>query len=542
MSEKWWDMSDDELDDLIRDASDKVDVPFDSSSFDKLRHKMDSQRQPETPKGFKKRWLLLLAGLILLVGVGLVYRFGSQLRKNITTEIAGIIEKKKSTESSDVLPSVLSETHTKERINKKSELINSDNLSKKSALLNEQKERIIDKSTSPVLAETLEKTEKDNFSKLSLNKPKTDKNITKKLFEENIIRKQNKTTSNDNSTVENANTFNQREKVVEYKLDPASVNNSETDSQIINNSQQKTSENIYYNSTDNQLVIKNNTKNRKDKKGKSYAQNSIVIERNASPLPVVVPIVERWSSVETQTTVGETINKTNFYDVDFLKNKDSKSLLTDIRTELPSYIDSLPRTVKPIKFSKFGIRLALSPDFNSLENLGTSALGGTVGLLFEYKLNKKLILQTGITYSNKKYIGSFDDYHNWTDWKAYHPSKPTEVDGGCKVIDVPINLRLNLFQKPKQTWFVSSGVSSYWMLNENYTYLYAWSPAKSVDWNYNSKYYFSVLNFSIGLDRQISKNFSLQIEPYLKTPLKSVGTGGVNLYSSGVLFSTKYEF
>ena len=186
--------------------------------------------------------------------------------------------------------------------------------------------------------------------------------------------------------------------------------------------------------------------------------------------------------------------------------------------------------------------MALSPDFNSIENLGTSALGGTVGILFEYKLSKKLILQTGITYSNKKYIGSFDDYHNWTDWKGYHPSKPTEVDGGCKIIDIPINLRVNLFQKPKQTWFVSSGMSSYLMTKESYTYIYNWTPAKTSDWNDNSKYYWSVLNFSVGFEKQISKHFSLQIEPYLKTPLKSVGRGGVNLYSSGILFSTKYEF
>jgi hypothetical protein len=117
--------------------------------------------------------------------------------------------------------------------------------------------------------------------------------------------------------------------------------------------------------------------------------------------------------------------------------------------------------MKPLKFSRFGLRLVLSPDFNSIENLGKMALGGSVGLLFEYKISKKLIVQTGMIYSKKSYIGSFDDYHNWTEWKTYHPSKPTEVDGGCKVVDIPINLRLNLFQKPKQTWFVSSGISSY---------------------------------------------------------------------------------
>jgi hypothetical protein len=51
-----------------------------------------------------------------------------------------------------------------------------------------------------------------------------------------------------------------------------------------------------------------------------------------------------------------------------------------------------------------------------------------------------------------------------------------------------------------------------------------------------------MMNFSVGFEKQMSKRLNFQIEPYLKTPLKNLGRGGVNLYSSGVLFSTKYEF
>ena len=332
----------------------------------------------------------------------------------------------------------------------------------------------------------------------------------------------------------NIDSLNTSDKVVENKSITSVLNNSKTYSI----EQNKVIENIKFNSYDtkNQLVRFNSSKNNKDREGKNYPSNSQIIEQNSSP------VFNNLITIQDQNKSEETVNKTNFYDVDFLKTKGSKSLLTDIHTELPNYVDSLPRTIKPIKFSKFGVRLVISPDFNSIENMGKMALGGSIGLLFEYKISKKLVVQTGMIYSKKSYIGSFDDYHNWTDWKGYHPSKPTGVEGGCKVIDVPINLRLNLFQKPKQTWFVSSGVSSYWMINENYTYNYAWAPSRAVDWSDNSKYYFSVLNFSVGLERQISKRFSLQVEPYLKTPLKNVGRGGVSLYSSGLLFSSKYEF
>ncbi len=500
MSEKWWDMSDDELDDLFRDASEKVEVPFDSSSFDKLRHKVDSQRQPEVSKGFKERWLLLLAGLIILVGVGLMYHFNSKkgnVRRTNSTEIAGNIDNKNTSVPSKIIP--------KEVIDNKSALLKPENSS-------EQKDKAVEKLI-PLLARNKQVNTTVGNAKLSSVNPTGMHSQTTEA--QKTKRKR---------TSENSTSLLSLKIPKKANLERSSVETSETDNQTA------------VGKINNPLITKSTSKNRNDKKDNNYSSKSIVLQQ------VTLPVIENLPLIQEKAFFEKTVNRMDFYGVNTLKNKDSKSLLINIRTELPSYVDSLSSMIKPIKFSKFGIRLALSPDFNSIENLGTSALGGTVGILFEYKLSKKLILQTGITYSNKKYIGSFEDYHNWTDWKGYHPSKPTEVDGGCKIIDIPINLRVNLFQKPKQTWFVSSGISSYLMTKESYTYIYNWAPSKTSNWNDNSKYYWSVLNFSVGFEKQISKHFSLQIEPYLKTPLKSVGRGGVNLYSSGLLFSTKYEF
>ena len=525
MSEKWWDMSDDELDDLFRDASDKVEVPFDSSSFDKLRHKMDSQRQPEISKGFNKRLLLLLAGLILLLGAGLVYRFDGKkgyFTGNNSTEVAEDRDNKNTAVSSEINQKDVIDNKTAPLKPEISSEQRSKAVEKLNAMLpvDKQTNKIATFGKAELSPINTTETHSQTAEKKIINQEKIGEK-TKILISLQKIKKEN----SERSSVETTGSNNQ-------------IRAEKNDNQVISDSQIKTSKIIYQNSnnTDNKLVTNNTSKNRKDRKGKNYASNPINIEQ------IKLPISENSSIIQEKTVSEETVDRKVFYDVNELNNKDSKSLLTNIRTELPHYVDSLPSMTKPIKYSKFGFRLALSPDFNSIENLGTSALGGTVGLLFEYKLSKKLILQTGITYSSKKYIGSFDDYHNWTDWKGYHPSKPTEVDGGCKIIDIPINLRVNLFQKPKQTWFVSSGISSYLMTKESYTYIYNWSPSKTSNWNDNSKYYWSVLNFSVGFDRQISKHFSLQIEPYLKTPLKSVGRGGVNLYSSGLLFSTKYEF
>ena len=513
MSEKWWDMSDDELDDLFREASDKVDVPFDSIAYNKLRQKIAAQPMSEPSRGFKKRWLLLLAGLFVMVGLGLVYRFGDDLEVNNSTEIVEKVENKNTIKPSNIPLSVSSQTTGKSSVSPP--LSVSPQTTGKSSVLPPL-------SVSPQT--TGNKTVSENLVKSSVGiqttagTQKTAESL--KTTDENLasLSVRTQTTAQTQTTAENKPTIN--------------------DSKTYGLSQSGVLESVFANSkrAKNKLIVFNNSKNLKDREGNNYPSNPQISEQSPSS------IIQNSSNNITENLPKETISKTNFYDVDFLKNKDLKSLSTDIHLELPPHVDSLPRTVKPAKFSKFGLRLALSPDFNSIENLGKMALGGSVGLLFEYKISKKLVIQTGMVYSSKSYVGSFDDYNNWKDWKGYHPSKPTEVDGGCKVFDIPINVRLNLFQKPKQTWFISSGVSSYWMMNENYTYNYAWGPPKEVGWNDNSKYYFSMMNFSVGFEKQISKRLNFQIEPYLKTPLKNLGRGGVSLYSSGVLFSTKYEF
>jgi len=88
--------------------------------------------------------------------------------------------------------------------------------------------------------------------------------------------------------------------------------------------------------------------------------------------------------------------------------------------------------------------------------------------------------------------------------------------------------------KPKNTWFVSTGVSSYLMLTEAYEYYYdtASIPAgfpKNVSWKRDDDYFMSTLNLSFGFEKRINQHIAIQAEPYLKTPLKEVGRGKVNL-------------
>ena len=98
----------------------------------------------------------------------------------------------------------------------------------------------------------------------------------------------------------------------------------------------------------------------------------------------------------------------------------------------------------------------------------------------------------------------------------------------------------------KRRWFVSTGLSTYLMDTEDYLLYYGnnWNnyitetPVNSDD---NSNYIFSIVNLSAGMERSLSKRFSLQAEPYLKIPLKGLGMGSMRMTSYGILFTLKYK-
>jgi hypothetical protein len=57
----------------------------------------------------------------------------------------------------------------------------------------------------------------------------------------------------------------------------------------------------------------------------------------------------------------------------------------------------------------------------------------------------------------------------------------------------------------------------------------------------DGKNWFSVLNLSVGYERQVSRNFSVQAEPFFKQPLSGVGFGKVKLNTTGIFLSVKYK-
>ena len=201
------------------------------------------------------------------------------------------------------------------------------------------------------------------------------------------------------------------------------------------------------------------------------------------------------------------------------------------------------RRTEPTQRGRWGIRALLAPDFNSVSTLKPAAFGESFGVLLEYEVIPRWRVQAGAIRSEKSYNGTLADYN--TAWRTkYYHVKPERVDGSCRILDLPVNLRFDALRRPRYDVFVSAGVSSYLMRREQYTYSYppaSWKAPDDRNFTRVNNHFASTLNFSAGYQRQLGKGFSLQVEPYLKLPLSGVGAGGVRLYSTGLHLSLGFH-
>jgi hypothetical protein len=213
--------------------------------------------------------------------------------------------------------------------------------------------------------------------------------------------------------------------------------------------------------------------------------------------------------------------------------------------------DTVARRVVPKTNPERGlsVRFVVAPDLSTIGLKNFSRPGTNVGLLLEYRLASRWSVQAGVIQSTKVYKASTDDYGFLPDYIEKYKNNLAGIDGRCSMLDIPINLRYDFIAKPQQNrelpvrWFVSGGITSYVMNQENYTYnYYRVYPNSITDIDTSTGgYKLSNLNFSLGYERALSRRLSWQVEPFIKAPLKRVGYFKTNLLSTGVFFSIRYK-
>lgn len=248
------------------------------------------------------------------------------------------------------------------------------------------------------------------------------------------------------------------------------------------------------------------------------AQGSTTINAPAVPVPATD------SAIKTDTVTGK-------------DNPPSKE-----KEEEPVAKNKTPKSNKT--GGKLQINFSAGPDLTMVGMNKTGQWKMQYGIGLSYALSKRWQIRTGFLASRKLYTADSSDYHPPKNFWNYYTNLQ-KIDADCLVFEIPVNVVYTFPSTKKHQWFVSAGVSSYLMKEENYEYYYknSWGQPAYRSWSTENEnnHFFSILQLSGGYQYNFSERFSLMTEPYLKLPLGGVGFGKVKLSNTGVLFTVGYK-
>ncbi len=221
------------------------------------------------------------------------------------------------------------------------------------------------------------------------------------------------------------------------------------------------------------------------------------------------------------------------------------TIITQKRPPLISVVDDIKPNKKPSRSGgksglaayvfrpTFAVSFIASPDVNSAKGFTQTKVGSNFGLMLTMGVSRKWSITTGAVYADKPYMTDFANYAT-----AYKfNTNPVSVTASCIVLDIPINVGYQLFNNGRNKFSLGTGLSSYFMLRENYTYNYAGAyPDGPAGFNIRNKnkHIMGILNLNVTYQREISSKFGVGVQPYFKVPLTGIGYGQVNLKSAGV--------
>jgi len=190
------------------------------------------------------------------------------------------------------------------------------------------------------------------------------------------------------------------------------------------------------------------------------------------------------------------------------------------------------------------VTLTWAPDLTSVQGAERQSFSGGIGLLYTVPLNHRISISGGALYAKKNYSSPYSFYK--PNVRLTWSEKPTNVDAACDVLDIPINLNYQFYQRGRSKFTASGGISSYFMLREQYHFAYANEAAYDqsvIDYEVRGQnnHLFGVANLSVTFERQLNKRFSIGIQPFVKLPLTGIGYGQTKLMSKGIAVSVNFK-
>jgi hypothetical protein len=191
------------------------------------------------------------------------------------------------------------------------------------------------------------------------------------------------------------------------------------------------------------------------------------------------------------------------------------------------------------QYNRLAVNFQFLPELNYAGNVNNAKVGWGVGILGEYFILPRLSSTLGVQYSYNPYRAGAEDYTPTRPWE-YEIDK---INAACKIINIPIGIRYYFSDTKLFNLFTSAQISSYFMLNEKYSYTYPYNGylyERSWEVKNENKHFLSVAELSIGIEKALNNRLSFQFQPYFKLPLGGIGAGKVRLNSAGIYFNLKW--
>ncbi len=188
---------------------------------------------------------------------------------------------------------------------------------------------------------------------------------------------------------------------------------------------------------------------------------------------------------------------------------------------------------------RFGVSPDLSMVKGS-NMMRSASLGPAGSLLVERSLGQRFSVQTGIIRSLKNYYAKGSEYQwAWGKKQPEAPSS-VDVRCSVIEIPVNFRLDLSQKARSRFFASAGVSSYKMQKESQTYNYdTYVHDAKKS--WEGKTGWYpLSHANVSVGYERFVAKRLSIVAEPYARIPMRGVGMGKVNLVTMGVWFSVRY--
>jgi len=190
---------------------------------------------------------------------------------------------------------------------------------------------------------------------------------------------------------------------------------------------------------------------------------------------------------------------------------------------------------------QFALSVLAAPDLNGVGSFQQGKVGTNEGLLFSAGISKKLTISTGVIYSVKPYLTAFNNNYGTS---AQQYGNPVNVTADCRMLDIPLNINYQLYNKHQNQISIGTGLSSYIMLHQSYKFNYAGtytSGPTGYTVQGTDKYFFGVLNLNATYQHQVNSKFGISLQPYLKLPLTNIGYSQVRLQTTGIALGVTWN-